>query len=338
MIFRKPCSRSGNRIAGGRHENLRSLTAFIGIVITLAALLPSCDKKNRANINDNKHPRPLREVVHIKPIEPISGMAWANHVSALRKQVENTINELSTSELKSADSDQVPASLRLLIEKEGVAAVAAIADYIAARSNSPSSVMAHDHALLVYIGTMLSEVYSSGKLGDMSAIIGAINQETDTKFGAKYKLVYYMLLTLAKSSEKQTIVRSFEEIFHGSARQDQNLDEISVAAAGFMGYENALSIIPSDEKFGRGAIENATYAIIEKWMNEDSIKCSAFIRDCPPGRKREYYIECLVNNLGRTGFFDDAESWYKLIPEGSASAINAREAIDSSKERKGIKN
>jgi hypothetical protein len=95
-----------------------------------------------------------------------------------------------------------------------------------------------------------------------------------------------------------------------------------------MGFEKALILIPSREVFGDEAEEQAYRSIIQRWMSEDSIACSKFIRDCPAGERRNNYIQALVENLARTGYMEDAMVWYRQLPEGSRQAVSAKIVLD----------
>jgi hypothetical protein len=195
----------------------------------------------------------------------------------------------------------------------------------------------HDSGKLVSMfAGIIVKLYLDGRLENMSEIVKAISQEKEQGFSAeaqnsraaRQRLATSVFAELIKSGDKDAVIRAFIEVCENPLPQTHTVGILAERAAFHLGFERALGMIPPKEVFGENAVKQSNRSIIQAWMAVDSIACSEFIREYPEGDKRLDYISILVVNLARSGFMEDAKSWFQMLPDGTDYANRAEQAIE----------
>lgn len=227
--------------------------------------------------------------------------------------------------MKSTDMDLVRSELARIFRSDSIGSIRILAEVIA-RSKTDSRDFSEMAA------SVIADLYIKGEIHDMSEVMESIAQTKGKQ--ARSRLASDLFLALVRTPDgKDAVVRAFTEICERPSPQTPTIGELAAAAAVQMGFEKTLLMIPSKEVFGANAFKQTYLSIIQTWMSQDSIACSSYIRDCPVGEHRNDCVGAMVQNLARTGFIEDAEIWYALLPEGSIQAVLAKEQLDEMRRR-----
>ena len=219
------------------------------------------------------------------------------------------------------------------LQKEGLAGVSAIVEILAGNSGGTPIDYYRGRALSKLLAEILSGLYASGHLGSISDLIRAIDQNHNDGSGVKFGLTGAMLIKLVRSGDEKSVVRGFEEVCQDFSGQKTSIKPLAVAAASYMGFEKALALVPEYSLKEAAGVDAVNFGIIERWLSEDPVKCSQFVRDFPEGARKRDYIQHMVSSLAYTGRIEDAEMWLATLPPDSGWAINAKNAIKEAKER-----
>jgi hypothetical protein len=188
----------------------------------------------------------------------------------------------------------------------------------------------------------ISEAYRLDHLECMSMIIELIDKghlrglsgEEELSHAKMQRLVHRISEEVRMSGDLALMARAYTDLCDRPTQHDSAISSFASYVGEIVGYENALRMIPSSEKFGILGVQETTNEIIQDWMSFDSAACFNFVLNTPAGEKQNNYITAIIRRLARLGNFNEAEEWYRLLPPNASQSVSALDHIISNKGKK----
>lgn len=290
-----------------------------------------------SKINDVPHSASSSQLRHVSNNRAASNDAEGSKIpNRERKRVVS--GELLEKEIDSIlqieDMDKVRKMFAEIIARDGY-------DSIKIMVKKVVSVRGNEYVDALAWG--ISGAYRLGQLECMSMIIELIDKgdlrglsgEEELAHAKMQRLVYRISEEVRMSGDLALMARAYTDLCDRPTQHDSAISSFASYAGEIIGYENALRMIPSDEKFGIVGVQQTTIEIIQDWMSFDSDACYSFVMGTPDGERKNHYITAIVKRLSRLGNVNEAEEWYKLLPSDANEAAFLREEfIESKKERR----
>lgn len=172
--------------------------------------------------------------------------------------------------------------------------------------------------------------YIAGKFPSLGEVINVCYSDGRNENGGDFVQILVQTMT----TDAEVTMMAFDDLLHNPPLAVHPIFYVDIAAGAaspkMLGPIKALDSIPNpnDGWFGAAAANQ----IVRKWIYQDAVEASSYIRDLPKSEYRDGLVSSMVKYTAEKGDYEMALGWARSL-SGSARS-SALESIDTVKDVK----